>query len=51
MYYSLVREKETRLIEECVVGRLRGDDRYIRDLRLLDDRLNEKECPCGRNAP
>ncbi|HCL80318.1 MAG TPA: transcriptional regulator [Synergistaceae bacterium] len=51
MYYSLVREKETRLIEECVVGRLRGDDRYIRDLRLLDDMLNEKECPCGRNAP
>jgi ArsR family transcriptional regulator len=50
MHYSLVPGKETLLIEELVVNRLRKDERCIEDLKLLDGWQKEKECRCGQCA-
>ena len=50
MHYSLVPGKETLLIEELVLNRLRRDERCIEDLRLLDDWRREKERKCGQCA-
>ena len=46
MHYSLVPEKETILIEELVINRLRNNERCVEDMKLLDRWLREKERKC-----
>lgn len=50
MYYSLISEKETALIEDLVTNRLRTGARCIEDLRLLEERRKEKERRIGQCA-
>ena len=50
MYYSLVPDKESRIIEDIVLNRLRKSERCIEDLRLLEKCPEKKECRCAQRA-
>ena len=50
MYYSLVPDRESRLIEDLVLNRLRKTERCAEDLKLLEKWQKEKERRCEECA-
>ena len=50
IHYSLLPDRESRLIKDIILNRLRKAERCIEDLKLLEKWLKEKERRCGQCA-